>query len=308
MKRLFLIYFILIYSSFAMSAALANNSEDVPATYTAAQQPRDVVVFAENNYFGLKDKNGNIVVPAIYKKMIMTGKSGWIVQKKSKYGIMDSNGQFLIQPKYRYADRILGRYIKLGNYNDFGIYNEYGEIIIPPEYRLIELLYGRMFLTYKNFRYGVSDFKGNVLIPNICEEIYMPSKNTMKIKYQGEWYEINNIRTEEISITKFSKEGEFEKELNLKNILSNTGTISGYSVLTFSDYLIKVFSSVSPAHEETIDDLILSHGVDTIDILKTFSWVPKYPLTFGRKYFEHFQNPYSGILSDSRNKLIRKRN
>ena len=64
MKKLFLIYFILIYSTLTTSVALANNSENVPATYTAAQQTRDVFVFSENNYFGLKDKNGNIVVPA----------------------------------------------------------------------------------------------------------------------------------------------------------------------------------------------------------------------------------------------------
>ena len=54
---------------------------------------------------------------------------------------------YLIKPKYRYADRILGRYIKLGNDYDFGIYNEFGEIIIPPEYSSIGLLYGKMFLT-----------------------------------------------------------------------------------------------------------------------------------------------------------------
>ena len=90
---------------------------------------------------------------------------------------MDSDGNYLIEPKYRYGDRILGRYTKLGSDNDFGIYNEYGESILPPEYTSIELLYGQMFLTYKNFRYGVADFKGNILIPNICDDIYMPTKD-----------------------------------------------------------------------------------------------------------------------------------
>ncbi|MBO7672341.1 WG repeat-containing protein [bacterium] len=285
----------------------AVTNSEIPATYTAAQQVRSVYVFSEKNLFGLKDRNGNIVVPAKYQKMVMTGRNGWIVQKNSKYGLMDSEGNYLIKPKYRYADRIFGRYIKLGNDNDFGIYNEYGEAILPPEYRSIELLYGRMFLTYKNFRYGVTDFKGNILIPNVCEDIYMPSTDTMKIKYLGEIYEINKVDADNISISLLNGKNNDEKELNFKNIISDTGALSGYSVLTFSDYLIKVFSSISPAHEETIDELILSHGVDTVGILKKFSWVPKYPITFGKNYFEHFRNPYNGILSDTRNKLINKR-
>ena len=285
----------------------ANAADEIPQTYTAAQQVRDVTVFAEKNKFGLKDKNGNIIVPAKYQKIVMTGRNGWIVQKRNKYGLMNSEGKFLIEPEFRYADRIFGRYIKFGNDNDFGIYNEFGDAILPPDYRAIELLYGRMFLTYKNFRYGVTDFKGNILIPNICEEIYMPSTDVMKIKYIGEWYELDNINTEGISIAKITEQGEIQKELNFRNLIVDTGAISGYSVLTFSDYLIKVFSSISPAHEETIDDLILSHGVDTVGILKKFSWVPKYPLTFGKNYLDNLRNPYNGLLSDTRNKLINKR-
>ena len=282
--------------------------EEAPVFYTAAQQERKVVVFADKNLFGLKDREGNIVVPAEYQKMIMTGRSGWIIQKKNKYGLMDSDGNYLIPPKYRYGDRIFGRYIKLGSDNDFGIYNEFGESILPPEYTSIELLYGQMFLTYKNFRYGVADFKGNILIPNICDDIYMPTKDTMKIKYMGDWYILNNIDTDAIAMPDVnSGDNEESKGLNLKEIVADTGNISGYSVLTFSDFLIKVFSSISPAHEETIDDLILAHGVDTVGILKKFSWIPKYPITFTKKYYAHLRNPFNGPLSDTRNRLKNKR-
>jgi hypothetical protein len=93
----------------------------------------------------------------------------------------------------------------------------------------------------------------------------------------------------------------------LKDIVADTGNFSGYSVLTFSDYLIKIVSSISPAHEETIDDLILSHGVDTVGILKKFSWIPKYPITFTKKYYARLRNPYSGPLADTRNRMKKKR-
>ncbi len=127
-----------------VATAFSVNS-DAPVFYTAAQQERDVKVFSENNLFGLKDKEGNIIAPAIYKKIVMMGRSGWIVQKKSKFGLMDSKGNLLLPLKYRHADRILGRYLKIGNDSDFGIYNEYGEEIIPPVYNSIDLLFGKMF-------------------------------------------------------------------------------------------------------------------------------------------------------------------
>lgn len=290
----------------AAKEAPAITNAETPAFYTAAQQERNVSVFAEKNRFGLKDDKGNIIAPAIYQKIVMTGRSGWIVQKNSKYGLMNSKGEYLIEPKYRFADRILGRYIKLGSDHNFGIYNEFGETIIPPEYDSIDLLYGKMFLTYKNFRYGVSDFKGNILIPNICDDIYMPAKDTMKIKYFGEWYELVEVDAEKLAMPEiYTNDKNYDSKI--KEIFADTGTISEYSVLTFSDYLIKILSSISPAHEETIDDLILAHGVDTVGILKKFTWIPKYPVTFAKKYYAHFCNPFNGPLSDKRNKLKKKR-
>ena len=289
-------------------SSVPNTSTEAPTFYTAAHQERKVNVFSEGNLFGLKDKEGNIVAPAEYQKIIMTGCAGWIIQKKNKYGLMDSDGNYLIEPKYRYGDRILGRYTKLGSDNDFGIYNEFGESILPPEYTSIELLYGQMFLTYKNFRYGVADFKGNILIPNICDDIYMPTKDTMKIKYMGEWYVLTDINPNAIAMPDIGAEEEpGGTSFTLKDIVADTGNISGYSVLTFSDYLIKIFSSISPAHEETIDDLILSHGVDTVGILKKFSWIPKYPITFTKKYYAHLRNPFNGPLADTRNRMKNKR-
>lgn len=303
MKKYILILILLLIPLLGYGQETPTKEE--PATFTSAQQIRSVKVFSENNLFGLKDDKGNIIAPAQYQKIVMTGRSGWIVQKKNKYGLMNSKGEYLVEPKYRYGDRLLGRYIKLGNDNDFGIYNEYGEAILQPIYSSIDLLYGRMFLTSKNYRYGVTDFKGNILIPNICDDIYMPSKDTMRIKYMGKTYELTGVNTENVQMPEITTED--GNESMLKEIITDTGSISGYSVLTFSDYLIKIVSSLSPAHEETIDDLILSHGVDTVGILKKFSWIPKYPITFTKKYYSRLRNPYNGPLSDTRNRLLKRK-
>lgn len=264
----------------------------------------DVTAFTnEDNLWGLKDKSGNVIVEPEYLKLIRVGDSSWIVQKKNKFGLMDSSGNFLVKPKYRHVDRILGKYVKLGNDNDFALYDEYGNAILPHEYMSIDLLFGGMFLTYKNYKYGVVDFNGKVLISNICDDIYMPKPNIMRVKYNGEWYEIEQVNADTLTLPEDVAHIKENENFKVTNLLVNTGVGAGYSVLTFSDYFIKIFSSISPAHEATIDDLMLSRGADTVSILMKFGWLPMYPVTFVRKYYENIRNPLNGPLSDVREDL-----
>ena len=265
-----------------------------------------VAVFSdEDNNFGLKDAQGNVIVEPEYKKMIKLG-DAWIVQKKSKYGLMDSTGKYLIEPKYRHVDRILGKYVKLGNDNDFGIYNDKGETVIPPEYTSVDILFGGMFLTKKNYKYGVCDKNGRVILENKFDDIYMPKPNVMRIQYNGQWYEIEQVAG-----------GEFVPPEDIQNIKDNGAfkvtafvtdpvAASGYSAVTFTDYFLKIFSSITPAHEQTIDDLMLSQGADTVNIFIKFTWLPKYPCTFAKNYYHNLRTPNNGPLADVKTELIQK--
>lgn len=270
----------------------------------------DVILYQVDEKWGLKDQNGEILTEPIYKKMIRIGYHSWLIQtKRNKYGLTDEYGNIIIEPRYRHTDRILGKYVKLGNTNDFGIYNEYGELIIPHEYQKIDLLFGKMFLTMKNYKYGVMSFDGKKLLENEFDDIYMPSSNVMRILYNGEWYEIEQVNSQTLTLPENAKEHIYDDNgINLYKFVKETGIVSGYSVITFSDYIIKLFSSISPAHEETIDELMLSHGADTITILKKLSWIPKYPITYAQKYYTIVRNPNSGPLVDFKNDLKRKMN
>lgn len=270
----------------------------------------DVVLYQVGEKWGLKAQDGEILTKPIYKKMIRIGYHSWLVQTKhDKYGLTDEKGNIIIEPKYRQTDRILGKYVKLGNTNDFGLYNEYGELIIPHEYQKIDLLFGKMFLTLKNYKYGVMSFDGKTLLENEFDDIYMPSSSVMRILYKGEWYEIEQVNSQTLTLPENAKEHMYDNdEINLYKFVKETGIVSGYSVVTFSDFIIKIFSSISPAHEETIDELMLSHGADTITILKKLSWIPKYPITYAQKYYTIIRNPNSGPLVDFKNDLRRKMN
>lgn len=263
-------------------------------------------IFCEKNKFGVKDEKNNIILKPIYNKIIRLGEKSYIVQKKTKFGIISTTGETLVPIKYRNAERVLGKYAKLGNYADFGLYDETGFAVIPPIYDSIDLLFGGMLLTYKNYKYGVSDFKGKILLPNKFEDIYMPKPNIMVISYNGNWYEIEQVTSDTLTLPDDAKTISTNSNFKVTDLVVNTGVVSGYSVLTFSDYLIKLFSSISPAHEETIDELMFSKGAETVNILIKLTWLPKYPLYYARNYYKYIRNPNNGPLTPVRQNLIKK--
>ena len=282
--------------------------DNIQEPIKASVSMSDLTVFSsgKKNLFGLKDKQGNIIVEPQYKKLIRLGDSAWIVQRKNKFGLIDNNGNYLVEPKYRHADRILGKYLKIGNDNNFAIYNDKGEVIIPPEYSSIDILFGGMFLTKKNYKYGVSDKNGKIILDNIFDDIYMPKPNIMRIEYNGQWYEIEQIAGGEIHLPDDVKSIKTDSNFKVTTFIKDPVTASGYSAVTFTDYFLKIFSSISPSHEETIDELMLSQGAETVNIFIKFTWLPKYPFTFAKKYYHNIRTPNNGPLSEIKNELKQK--
>lgn len=258
-------------------------------------------IFSQKNKFGLKNDAEEIIIEPIYEKMIRLGDDAYIIRKKNKFGIINSCGEILVEPKYLHADRFFDKYVKLGNTNDYGVFNNKGETLLAPEYTSIELLSNNMLLTLKNYKYGITDFDGRTILKNVFEDIYMPDAKTLRVQYDGKWYEVQQLSSERLELPEDLSTVRGNSNYSFKNY--DVGTTVGYSALTFTDYLIKMFSSISPAHEETIDELLLSHGADTVSTLIKMSWIPKYPLTFLRKYYSTFRTPNNGPLSALRDKL-----
>lgn len=303
MKKAFVILFLLIIST--CSNVLANPSEPLKSTISMD----DEVVFSndkKNVLFGLKDKSGNIIVDAQYKKLIRVGNSAWIINKKNKYGLIDCSGNILVEPKFRHVDRMLGKYVKLGNENNYGVYNEFGEAIIPNEYMSVDLLFGGMFLIKKNYKYGVTDRNGKLILNTVFDDIYMPKPNIMRIQYNGQWYEIEQIVSGEFQLPDDVKNIKENSDFRVTKFVTDPITASGYSAVTFTDYILKIFSSISPSHEETIDELMFSQGADTVNIFIKCSWLSKYPFTFAKKYYHNIRTPNNGPLNNVKNELKQK--
>ncbi len=310
MKR-FLILFSLFFLTSNSILAVEQTTpapETTTPTVSATKETTDTLtVFStDNKFFGLKDKSENIIVKPIYRKVIRLGQNAWLIQKKNyKFGLMDCEGKILVEPKYTHAERLFDTWVKLGNESDYGIYDQYGKIIVPPKFHGIEPLFGRKFLTVKNFKYGIYSADGKMLMDNKCQFIYMPTPTTMRIKYNNSWFEIEKISTEEaIALPDDAVRRIDDEAFRITELLANTGVGAGYSVVTTADYTLKIFSSISIAYEETIDELLLSQGLDTISILMKASWLPKFPFIFMKKYCNNLIQPDGGPLADVRETLL----
>ncbi len=266
----------------------------------------DIVVFSEKKYLGLKDKEGNLIVQPQYNKLIRLGESAWIAQRKGKFGLISNNGEVLVPVKYRHTDRMTSRYVKFGNDNDYTVYNEYGENILPSKYTSVNMLFGGMFLTKKDYKYGIVDKNGRVILENKFDDIYMPAPNIIRIQYNSQWYEIEQIAGSEFTFPEDIKNIKENKDFKVTAFIKDPVTASGYSAVTFTDYFLKVFSSISPSHEETIDELMFSQGADTVSIFMKFTWLPKYPVTFAKKYYHNLRTPNNGPLTDVKYELKQK--
>ncbi len=265
-----------------------------------------VKVFNQENLFGLKDSDGTVIIEPVYKKMIKLGGTSYIVQKKNKFGLIDNQGNILVPVKYSHAERVLGRYLKIGSGNRYALYDENGREILPREYSSIDLLFGGMFLTCKDFKYGVVDMEGKTILENKFDDIYMPKPNIMRINYNGQWYEIEQARGETLALPQDVKNIKGNENFKVSELIAKPGTATGYYSVTFTDYLLKIFSSISPAHEKTIDELMLSQGADTVTIFFKLGWLPKYPFVYVRNYYNTVRTPNNGPLADVKYELKRR--
>ncbi|HCN50021.1 MAG TPA: hypothetical protein DIT10_13195 [Chryseobacterium sp.] len=127
--------------------------------------------FEDNGHWGLKDKKGNIVTPAVYDEIFAFNDEGIAVaQKNGKFGYLRNDGKVLINCIYEDAFDAL--FIENKEYgivqkdNKTGLIDiATGEMVIPCEYEELELLwYNGLFNAKKENKYRVLNRSGKQII------------------------------------------------------------------------------------------------------------------------------------------------
>lgn len=259
-------------------------------------------VYSEKDKFGLKNEMSDVVTEAKYKKLIRLGETAWIMQDGSHFGIIHDSGKIIEPAQYTQAERVLGKFAKFKRGEKYGIFDEMGFEILPLAYSSIDLLPGGMFVTCKNYKYGVTDLNGQVILDNIFDDIYAEKHNTLTIIYEGNTYQIEregNLPFDMMSIHR-------DMDFNIKEENTNPIITTGYYGIAATDYMLKLISSISPAYEKTIDELMYSQGADTVNVIMKFSWLPKFPFVYAKKYYATLRDPNNGPLSSIKNSLKNK--
>lgn len=261
-----------------------------------------VEVYQKKNKFGLKE-NDKIILDAKYKKLVRLGDNSFIALKGTRYGLVDKTGKVLLDFKFSHATRMLGKFVKLKNGKGYGLYDEFGNTIISQDKDSIELLFGGMFLVNRDYKYGVVDLEGKQLIDYVADDIYMPKPNIMRVKYNNEWYEIEQVTASTLTLPSDVKNIKENDEFKITKLITSPVAASKYSLITTADYSIKIFSSISPAYEATIDELMLSQGAEAVSIFMKIGWLPKFPIVYLKNYFKILRNPANGPLSKMKEEI-----
>ena len=270
----------------------------------------DVSVYSENNKFGLKDKN-NIITDAKYKKLVRLGAASWIIQDGIKFGIINDSGEIIVEPVYNQAERLLGKYVKFRKGSKYCLLNEYGQDILgePEEnkitmYSSIDLLYGGLIVTSRNYKYGLTSFDGKIRIDNVFDDIYMKGNDTLVFVYGNKTLEFQRVGNNDLEAPLNDAFVNLKNaDIKLSDIANSPLATTGYYSVTFTDYILKLFSSISPAYEQTIDELMFSQGADTVSVIIKCTWIPKFPFVYAKNYCNNVADPSKGPLNKAKKNL-----
>ena len=102
------------------------------------------IAFQEEGLFGIKDKKGNVVVPAQYTQMSSIGENIGLIRVKDKdnrAGIITAEGKPFIKCKYAYViyKRTTDTYKVKTLKGKFGLLDSNGKVLIPAKYDYLDV-------------------------------------------------------------------------------------------------------------------------------------------------------------------------
>jgi hypothetical protein len=124
--------------------------------------PSKWVSYTEGRLYGLKDRNGKIMIAARYESIALMGFSEGLlpVQLNEKWGYIDVNGKEVIPCIYDHAERFtegMGMVCQMKNKKcRWGFVNKKGELVIPCEYNYaMPFLDGKSEVTKGNKKFFI---------------------------------------------------------------------------------------------------------------------------------------------------------
>ncbi|WP_052487647.1 WG repeat-containing protein [Gordoniibacillus kamchatkensis] len=147
-----------------------------------------------SNYYGYIDKTGKMVIPAQYKHANDFNEGLAVIEVDGKYGAIDKNEKFVIQPKYDFMGNKFSEGLAVVSINDkYGFIDKSGRIAISPQFEKSPGYFSEGLARVRiNGKYGYIDKSGNVVIKAMFDDATDFSEGLAAVKIDGLWgYVIN---------------------------------------------------------------------------------------------------------------------
>ncbi|KIO75164.1 hypothetical protein TH53_22365 [Pedobacter lusitanus] len=131
-------------------------------------EPADVVIFEENELWGLKDSAGKILIAPVYQEFYNFSYDDMaVVAVAGQFGYVSKNGDEVIKPQFDDAFDFEEGYAPVIKNGLYGLIDKKGTIIIDFRYQeLTDILSnGQYFTAQLNDKWGVIDIKDRILLP-----------------------------------------------------------------------------------------------------------------------------------------------
>ena len=127
-----------------------------------------IALCVKDDKIGYLDKNGKQIIenrfePYVDYDLLGNFIDGRAIVYNDKFGIIDSTGEFLLKPKYKFIKNLID-YFGVQKDEGWAIMNGAYRLITKYEYESLDLLNNRFILFKKNGKFGLMDRKLNVIL------------------------------------------------------------------------------------------------------------------------------------------------
>jgi hypothetical protein len=176
----------------------------VPAKYDfiGAFSKEGLAQMSFNGKYGLIDKNGKEVFPAMYDEIKKISENGFAeVRLNGKRGILDKNGKEVIPTIYDEIGEFSDEgFVKVRLNSKRGILDKNGKEVIPLIYNQIFNFREGMAIVLLDGKFGYVDNTGNLVVPLLYDNVENFDEGMAKVRVNNKYGYINKSGTEIIPI------------------------------------------------------------------------------------------------------------
>lgn len=171
-----------------------NGEEIIPPIYEEISfEASNFVKAKKENFYGVLDKKGNIIVDFIYdnikipERIVNDKNEPIIVGLNNKYGVVNKNNEIIIPIENKFIKLFhnLNLLLITHNNNKSSLVNFNGKNILPQEYYSKISLFGdNLILARVNNKSGIYNYKGKVIVEPIYDWIVKSNYNDSRGPYR----------------------------------------------------------------------------------------------------------------------------